>query len=85
MLEKKRSGKAWGKYLKRAVRPTSWLDDDGLHVLVPSAPPSPEMLAKATRIYQENIRNSPIWDKIVGEFGKEEAERLLKQFRVEVR
>ncbi len=85
MAKKKRSGKAREKNRKRAVRPTSWLDDDGLHLLVPSAPPSPDMLEKATKLYQENIRNSPIWDKIVGEFGKEEAERLLKQFRVEVR
>jgi hypothetical protein len=43
------------------------------------------MLEGATRRYQEKIRNSPIWDKIEGEVGKEEAERLLKQFRVEAR
>ncbi len=85
MAKKKRSAKARGKYRKQAVRPPSWIDDDGLHVLVPGAPPSPGMLEGATRLYQEKIRNSPIWDKIVGEVGKEEAERLLKQFRVEAR
>lgn len=63
----------------------SWLDSSGLHAVVPGLPPSPEALDKATRLYQHNIRNSPLWDQMVKEFGEKEAERLLLQFRVEVR
>jgi hypothetical protein len=38
-----------------------------------------------TRRYQQEIRNSPLWDEMVREFGEKEAERLLKKFRVEIR
>ena len=35
--------------------------------------------------YQQRIRESPLWDEMVREFGEEEAERILKKFRVEIR
>jgi len=35
--------------------------------------------------YQQRIRESPLWDEMVREFGEEEAERILKEFRVEIR
>jgi hypothetical protein len=60
-------------------------DSAGFHALVPGESPSPEDLDEASRLYQENIRNSPLWDEMVRQFGKEEAERLLLEFRVEVR
>ncbi len=63
----------------------SWLGGDGLHALLPGTPPSPETLDEMTRAYQQNIRESPLWEEMVREFGEEEAERLLREFRVEVR
>ena len=63
----------------------SWFDSAGLHALVPGVAPSPEALEEASRLYQQSIRNSPLWDEMVMQFGEEEAERLLLQFRVEVR
>ena len=63
----------------------SRLEGDGLHVLLPGTPPSPETLDEMTKVYQQNIRESPLWDEMVREFGEEEAERLLMKFRVEVR
>jgi len=62
-----------------------WLESDGLHAFVPGSAPSPEVLDDMTRRYQQEIRNSPLWDKMVREFGEEEAERLLREFRVEIR
>lgn len=62
-----------------------WLETDGLHVLVPGSIPSPEMLDEMTRLYQQKIRNSPLWEEMVRRFGEEEAERLLRQFGVEVK
>ena len=62
-----------------------WLDEDGLHMLVPGDTPSAALLDELTLKYQQNIRNSPLWDEIVRRFGSEEAERILKQFRVDVK
>jgi hypothetical protein len=52
---------------------------------VPGNAPSPETLDEMTKVYQQNIRESPLWDEMVKEFGEEAAERLLREFRVEVR
>jgi hypothetical protein len=38
-----------------------------------------------TKEYQKQIRNSPLWDERVQEFGEEEAEKLLKEFKAESR
>jgi len=38
-----------------------------------------------TQLYQEQIRNSPLWDEMVREFGPEKAEELLREFRAELR
>ena len=61
------------------------LDSDGLHAWLPGLPPSQATLDKMTKVYQENIRNSPLWDQMLRQFGEQEAERILRQFRVEVR
>ena len=62
----------------------SWMDDEGLHLMEPGIPPSPEQLKKMTEEYQRRIRKSPMWDEMVREFGKEEAERLLNQCRAKI-
>ena len=61
------------------------MDEEGMHALIPGLPPSEERLEEMSKIYQENIRNSPLWDEMVKEYGKEKAEELLKEFRVEIR
>jgi len=38
-----------------------------------------------SRRYQQEIRNSPLWDEMVKQLGAEEAERLLREFPVEIR
>jgi hypothetical protein len=58
------------------------MEEDGLHVLFPDDPSSPLDLEEMTKAYQKKIRNSPIWDEIVQEYGLEKAEELLKEFRV---
>jgi hypothetical protein len=61
-----------------------WLDDEGLHVAAAGDPPSQAMLDELTRRYQQSIRNSPLWQQMVDEFGEEEAEQMLKDFRAEL-
>jgi len=40
--------------------------------------------AQATEYFQEEIRKSPLWAKMVAEFGEEEATRLLQQMRLDI-
>jgi len=52
----------------------------GLHVILPEDLHADiETLEKN---YQENIRNSPLFDEMVKKFGKDKAEELLKEFKV---
>jgi hypothetical protein len=62
-----------------------WQDAEGLHALMPGQPPSEEKLEEMTAAYQENIRNSEIFTLMVKQFGKEKAEEMLKEFKVEIR
>lgn len=64
---------------------TTWVEDDGLHLVAPGPSLSRKSLDKATKAYQKSIRNSPLWDQMVKEFGEEEAEKLLFECRVEER
>lgn len=68
-----------------ALPAASWLDGDGMHMLLPGEQPTPEMLAEMTKAYQERIRKSPLWKEMVRAYGKEVAERKLAEFRVELR
>jgi len=35
--------------------------------------------------YQKQIRNSPLWDTMVEQFGEDKAREMLKEFRCELR
>jgi hypothetical protein len=38
-----------------------------------------------TKEYQKQIRNSPLWAEMVQKYRKEKAEKLLKEFKAEIR
>jgi hypothetical protein len=57
------------------------MGEEGVHVMMPGTQPSPGQLDEMTMMFQDNIRNSPIWNEMVKEFGLEKAEELLKQCR----
>lgn len=42
-------------------------------------------LDQLSKAYQEQLRNSPLWDEMLREFGPEKAEQLLLQCRAERR
>lgn len=83
MAKKKR--KLTKKEQRAEARAVSWRENDGVHAVVSGNAPSPEVLDEMTRAYQQKIRKSPLREEMVREFGEEEAERLLKEFRVEIR
>ena len=62
-----------------------WMGEDGLHTILPGDAPTPEELEILTRKYQEGIRQSPLWDEMLKEFGPQEAQRLLLKCKAEVR
>jgi len=59
-----------------------WMDEQGMHAMLPGTADA-ETYERLTELYQQNIRNSPMWDEMVREFGLEKAEALLKQCRAE--
>jgi hypothetical protein len=38
-----------------------------------------------TKNFQEELRNSPIWDEMVAEYGEQRAEKILKQCKGELK
>ncbi len=45
---------------------------------------SANQIQEMTADFQQNIKESPMWEEMVREFGIEEAERLLKECRANV-
>lgn len=62
----------------------SWTDADGIHSIVEGQKPTPEMVEEMEKAYRENIKNSPMWNIMVKEYGKEKAEALLLEFKVKI-
>lgn len=65
-------------------QPMSWQDEEGLHFVSPGSAPSPEQVAAMTKEYQNQIRNSLLWDEMVKQFGLKKAEELLKECQVKI-
>jgi hypothetical protein len=67
------------------MQSTTWIDEEGMHLVGKGKRPSIEEQERLTKDYQQKIRKSPLWKQMVTEYGKENAEEMLKEFRVEVR
>jgi len=63
---------------------SSWSDEEGLHFVGKGQPPSVEEQERMTKEYQKKVRKSPLWNKMVEEYGKEKAEEMLKEFQCKV-
>lgn len=85
MPKKKKKNRKGGDHTQSIAPHGPWLDEDGFHMIAPGAQPSEEQLEQMTKVYQNQIRNSPMWDEMVKKFGKDKAEELLKQCRAELR
>ena len=64
---------------------STWLDQEGVHAILPGTAPSPEVLEEMTQQYQQSIRQSPMWDEMVRQFGEEKAEELLRECKAELK
>jgi hypothetical protein len=61
-----------------------WMDDHGTHAIGVGQPPGVLEIAAMTEAYQQRIRNSPLWDQMVKEFGEQKATEMLKEFKVKI-
>ncbi len=57
---------------------------EGIHAVGFGAPPTASEIEAMTQEYQNQIRNSPLWDQMVKQLGEEKALELLKECRVKV-
>jgi hypothetical protein len=62
-----------------------WQEGDEMHFLTPAIPSSEEEIAELTIIYQDNIRNSDVFEFWVNEFGLAKAEEMVQECRYKVR
>lgn len=73
---------------KRKVLPPkgsfSWTEGNEMHTIMPGEAPSETQLEEMTREYQKQIKNSPLFEMMVKEYGKEKAEELLKECRMKL-
>jgi hypothetical protein len=67
------------------MQSATWIDEEGMRWVGKGMRPSTEEQERLTKEYQQNIRKSPLWKKMVTEYGKEKAEEMLEEFQVEVR
>jgi hypothetical protein len=63
----------------------SWTDSDGIHLLQPGEPPSPQELAEMTAKFQQEVKNSPMWKEMLSMFGEEKANELLSGINAELK
>lgn len=61
------------------------MDKEGIHVVGKGTAPSPEELERMTNEYQKNIKKGPLWKIMVEQYGLDKAEKMLKEFHVQVK
>ena len=64
--------------------PLMWGSEDGVHALGVGQSPTLLKTAAMTEAYQQRVRKSPLWDKMVKAFGEQKATEMLKEFRVKI-
>jgi hypothetical protein len=63
----------------------SWGDEESRHVISQGVKPTTSEIDQMSKEYQNQIRNSPLWNEMVIEFSKDKAEELLKQCKAEIK
>ena len=60
----------------------TWIDEDGMHYIGTGQAPTPEEYQRMSAEYQQRIRKSALWKQMVQQYGKKQAEVMLKDFQV---
>ena len=67
---------------KITIPDATWVDEDGMHYVGSGQAPTLEEYQRMTEEYQQRIRKSPLWKQMVEQYGKKQAEKMLKDFQV---
>jgi hypothetical protein len=62
-----------------------WIDEQGVHTLIPGDRPDPQTLKRMTEAFQQKLRNSPLYQQLVDAHGPVKAEELILQCQAELR
>jgi len=84
------SGKKYKKCCLESTQPDStqsatWIDEGGIHIVGKGVRPTKEEREEMTKEYQKRVKKSPLWEMLVQAHGKDKAEEILQDFRVESR
>jgi len=82
------SGKKYKKCCMSGVTstpPHHFADEEGVHVIGKGEKPNPEQIEMMEKAYQSRVRNSPLWNEMIEQYGLEKAEELLKEFKVKTK
>ncbi|MBU3916337.1 hypothetical protein KKA14_12455 [bacterium] len=60
-------------------------DEEGFHIFGEGEKPDENQIKEMEQKYQSQVRNSPIWEGMVEEYGLEKAEEMLKEFKVKIK
>ena len=61
-----------------------WTENDSYHAIIEGVRPTAAQLSEMSKIFQENIRNSAIFMELIEQFGYNQAEKLLQEFKVKL-
>ena len=61
-----------------------WIDEQGIHAVLPGEKPDAETLERMTIDFQQRLRNSPMFVEMVKTYGQAKAEELLSQCRAQL-
>ena len=69
----------------RHGEPPVWIDDQGVHAILPGERPDPQMLQRMSEAFQQKLRDSPMYQQLVDAHGPVKAEKIIQQCRAELR
>ena len=82
--QKKAKAQRRAERKSKTVPGLSWHDEEGIHLIAPGEfQPGDEK--KLIENFQKQIKKSPLWGQMVGEFGEVKAAELLKQFKAQIK
>ena len=58
---------------------------DEVHAFVPAVAPKGKFLELVQYNFKKELRNSPVWDEMVSKFGREKAEELLDEIKIDAK
>jgi hypothetical protein len=62
-----------------------WIDEQGVHTLIPGDRPDPQTLKRMSETFQQKLRNSPLYQQLIDAYGPVKAEEIILQCQAQLR